>query len=217
MDTQLHFEIPDRLIKMVEDELNGIKRPEAALKQAINQTAEKFQRALVKRVKEVYRYKGSQKSMLEGSTRSTATSDKPYVDIHFSGRTIGIEKFTVSARKKGLYGAVLKSESKKLLKKPSSLAFKVRFENGHEGVVYRADKAGSDPDNAKLARYGKGKKAEEFKYNKHTARLKSFDAPAVPSMIKNKEVYGKVEFEYQGVLEENLKKEIEKAVLKYGP
>ena len=128
MDTQLHFEIPDRLVKMVEDELNGIKRPEAALKQAINQTAEKFQRALVKRVKEVYRYKGSQKSMLEGSTRSTATPDKPYVDIHFSGRTIGIEKFTVSARKKGLYGAVLKSESKKLLKKPSSLAFKVRFD-----------------------------------------------------------------------------------------
>lgn len=209
--TQLHFEMPDSVMKELEEKLEGIKKPEAVIKSASNYTAKRLQKELARKVQTVYRYQGGASAVMEASIISQATVKNAFARIDYKGRTHGIEEFYVGGSLKknavrgAVYGAVKKRNSPKILKKETGLAFMVRYSNGHVGVAYRATEAEQGNGRPKLSRYQK-------KYNQHSAILKSIQSPAIPSMVKSEGVYGALEEKYQGIFMDQIRKVMEKAI-----
>lgn len=212
-ETNIRLEIPESVMKELEEKLDGIKNPNAVVKSAVNYTADRLRRELARKVQTVYRYQGGKAAVLAASSLKKAYVKDPAVDIKFESRTFGIEQFyTSDLKNKGaVYGAVMKKEKPRILRKETGLAFAVRFENGHMGVVYRAAQKDSHPNEAKKPRYGKPV-GKPYKYNQHTATLKSVHSPAIPSMVKSEKVYGALQDKYQQILERQIRKVMEKAL-----
>lgn len=213
-ETNIRLEIPESVMKELEEKLDGIKNPNAVVKSAVNYTADRLRRELARKVQTVYRYQGGKAAVLAASSLKKAYVKEPAVDIKFESRTFGIEQFYIASNIKNrgpVYGAVMKKEKPQILRKETGLAFVVRFANGHMGVAYRATQKDSHPDKAKKPRYGKPG-GKPYKYNQHTATLKSMHSPAIPSMVKSEKVYGALQDKYQQILERQIRKVMEKAI-----
>ena len=211
----VNVSVPPNLIEELERKLDGIKKPENVMKQAINTTSRKLLKEIARTVPKAYRYKGGAAAVTKASSRTTATVANPAVDLVFRGKTTEIQAFYLSpglVKGQLLYGAVEKKRKPVLLEKGASKAFVVRFKNGHVSVVYRAEESKADPTRAQNARYKGTNQKGGYRYNKHTATLKRYNSPSIPSMVKNEKVWGKLEGKYQGVLEKEIRKVMEKAL-----
>lgn len=214
---QLNISIPPELLKELETKLEGIRKPENVVKQAVNTTTRKLQREIARKVPKAYRFQGGAEEVMKASERKTATVDRPYIDLIFRGYTTEIQDFTlIPGLEKGqlLYGAVRRKSKTKLLESGASKAFVVTFRNGHTAVVYRKSEKDIDVGRARLARYTSAdrKKSQTYRYNQHTATLGLYNSPSIPSMVKNEDVYGKLEEKYQGILQKNIRKVMEKVI-----
>lgn len=190
---KLNIEIPRNVLDKLEEELEGVKKPEAAVKTAVNAAAKTIQKNLSAKAAEEYRYKGRKAAFMAASKINKATAKKTEAEIVFSGKVNEMQDFHLRNRKEGgLSGAVLKSQRIRVLKGNTGKAFLVKFSNGHEAVATRR------PSGTIKSRGGK--------YTKHSAALRTWASPSIPIMTGGERVYGQLEEESRNIVLEEIEK-----------
>lgn len=147
MSVTIQMQIPDEIIKGLEQKIAGIKKPEAVVKTVINNTAKQAQKLLVQKASKEYIGEAARKpKLLAASTIQKATTESQTAIICFKSPVHEIKEFHVSSLqinktyyrkngqrgKKNIKGNVLSGKSKVL-----DNAFVVQFKNGHISVVSR--------------------------------------------------------------------------------
>lgn len=138
------------------------------------------------------RYRIIQKDVAKTIHRKNATKERPYATITSIGKHIGLEYFTVSPFRvlsfKGSKGkkrrnpkiykaAVYKNQGLKLLN-GNPKPFVAVLNNGHIGVFVRKD----------VSRNNKGKYRRGKRKEKYRNFIKSVQGPAIPQILKNKDI-----------------------------
>lgn len=176
----INIKIPDEILKGIEQKLDGVKKPEAAVKTVANNTAKQVQKLLIKKASKEYVGKAAEKSnILAASTIQKSTINSQTAIIRFKSPIHEIKEFHVSSLEiartqyengkrvnKNIKGNVLKGEPKIL-----ENAFVVQFKNGHISVVHRIP-------------------GTHMKSNPKKEKLEKLLSPSYKAMIGSKQVYG---------------------------
>lgn len=130
------------------------KSEESVLKTAVNNTAKRAQRLLIKRAGKTYVGEVARQDRIKSASEIIKGQVKnPTAVIRFSSTVHEIKEFHVSSlvATRTLQGNVLKGASK-ALEGTSGKAFVVRFKSGHQAVVQRVpgSKMKSNPTKEKL-------------------------------------------------------------------
>lgn len=181
-----------------------------ALKNAINQTARKVRKDMVKHAAEKYDYE-KKESLLEeakfNSAKKAAFGGTAAV-ISAKGEATEVGQFDVDDMQvhKGkdkpasIKGKVFSQRGMKELKTKDAKAFVAQFKSGHIAVVVREKLSLGQ----KIAGYHKG-----YDYKYATYRLKKLLSPSVPQMLGNKEAMNEIiEPEIQDLLVKNLERQM---------
>jgi hypothetical protein len=207
------IEISKEDLAELEKKLDGVKNPKAALKTAINNTAKEVEKSLSESAAATYRYKGGKSAIKAASDIKKATADrseatitfkspvKEIKDYYVSSLAVSITKLTSGGKRsrRTIKGAVLKKATAKALTGATGGAFVVRFKSGHVSVVTR------DLDTIASKYNGK-------RLTKHTQKLRVWRSPAIPIMVKNEKVYGKLEPDIIEEMHEQVQAVIEKVL-----
>ena len=193
------IEIPRDVLDKLEEELKEVKKPEAAVKTAVNAAAKTIQKNLSVKAASEYRYKGKKSAFMAASKINKATAKDPEAEIVFSGKVNEMQDFNLRNRKNGLAGAVLKSQRIRTLKGSTGKAFLVKFSNGHEAVATR------QPPSKTIKKRGS-------KYTKHSVALRTWASPSIPIMAGGERVYGQLEEESRNIVLEEIEKVMAKLV-----
>lgn len=194
------IQIAEETLKDIERRLDGIKKPEAVVKTAVNNTAKKAQKLLASKASKVYAGEVAKRSaILSASTISKASNSHSVATIKFRSTVHEIKEFHVSSltiskttyRKNGkrggrkIKGNVLRGSSKVL-----NNAFVVQFKNnneseGHIAVVSRVP-------------------GERMKSNPKKEKLRKLLSPSYEIMIGGEKVYGAVADDIKETLNEEI-------------
>ena len=220
--------VDEKDLREVEQKLTGLKKPEAALRTAINRVAKSTSKSLARQTVKVYRYGAGQSGIngalnFQRASGSGASARLLYVSkvkeprdyflaggISYGYRRAGekTKRFRIKtgaagalyrAYSGGVRGAVLKSSSAKTFKGETGKAFIVKFKSGHVAVVSRKP-------NEVASKY-KGKKL-----TKHTQKLRAWRSPSVATIVGNEKVYGKIQPDIEREMHEEVQKVIEKVL-----
>ena len=218
-------------LKDIKDTLTEVENPYRGTATALNEMAKYMQDKLSEQTVKIYRYRGGKSEVKRSSFIRKATVNSPRATIEFhstvkeprdfylSGGVVERvkkdgakyksnrirDKFIMSgSNPKGVVrGAILKSESPQVFKGETGNAFIVRFRSSHVAVVTR--------DPKEVAKKYSGKK-----YNKHTAKLRSWQSPSPTKMVHDDKVYGALEHEFSDKLHEMTEKAIDKRLVRFG-
>lgn len=181
MSVTIQMQIPDELIKEIEQKLDGIKKPESVIKTVVNNTAKQTQKLLAQKASKVYVGEAARKSkILAASTVQKATTGSQTATIRFKSPVHEIKEFHVSSMqisktyykkngqrgKKNIKGNVLSGKSRVL-----ENAFVVQFKNGHISVVSRIP-------------------GTHMKSNPKKEKLRKLLSPSYKVMIGSERVFG---------------------------
>lgn len=179
--SQIMIQIPDEIIKGIEQKLNGIKKPESVVKTVVNNTAKRVQKILVNKASKEYTGEVAEKSkIMAASSIRKATVKSQMATIRFISPVHEIKDFHISSLdisktyyeedgkrgKKELRGGVLEGSSKVL-----DNAFVVQFKSGHIAAVTRIP-------------------GTHMKSNPKKEKLRKILSPSYKVMIGGKHVYG---------------------------
>lgn len=162
MNVTIQMQVPDEIIKGIEQKLDGIKKPEIVIKTVVNNTAKQMQKLLSQKASKEYVGEAARRSsILAASSIQKASTGSQTAVIRFKSPVHEIKEFHVSSLqisktyyrkngqrgKKNIKGNVLSGKSKIL-----ENAFVVRFKNGHISVVSRipGTRMKSNPKKEKL-------------------------------------------------------------------
>ena len=181
MSVTIQMQIPDEIIKGIEQKLDGIRKTETVIKTIVNNTAKQTQKLLAEKASKEYVGEASRKSkILASSTIQKATTGSQTATIRFKSPVHEIKEFHVSSLqisktyykkngqrgKKRIKGNVLSGKSKVL-----ENAFVVQFKNGHISVVSRIP-------------------GTHMKSNPKKEKLRKLLSPSYKVMIGNERVFG---------------------------
>lgn len=195
------IDINQKDLKRIEDALTGVEKTAPnVLKIALNATAKQTRSELSKKARKAYAVKvsGFNKSM----NTKNATTGKLEAVIKTKGEAMELGQFRAAPfrvangddRPENIRGKVLTQSQMADLVKSDIKAFVVKFKSGHVAVVERVP----------------GKK---MKSNPHKEFLRKLLSPSIPQMIGNeKEVYGEVRTKIGQLLEENIRKQVDRVL-----
>lgn len=204
MSSDIRIRVPENVIKDIESKLDVLgKSKESVLKTAVNNTAKKAQSLLAQKAAGTYSGSTSRKgAIMSRSSIIKASTGNPMATIKFKSPVHEIKEFHVSSlavskttyRKNGqrggrkIKGNVLKGSPKAL-----DHAFVVQFKSGHVAVVSRVP-------------------GSKMKSNPKKEKLKKLLSPSDKVMIGGDRVYGTSQDEIAELLNEQVKKVLEKAL-----
>lgn len=223
--------LSDQNMKDIETQLDGIRKPQSAVKTAVNNASKKVQRNLANKASK--RYAGPiarQGAILAKSDIKKASAAGQQATIIFKSpvyeprdfRVLGVtldsgkiagRKLTKAGKAAKIRIGVLKGSTKEV-----KGAFLVQFKSGHvaiatrvPGEYYDRDKTSESPKKGLrgvLDRLIKRKKQKTLKGTKHNEKVRAFYSPSYMKAIGNKKVYDPDE------IAEILNEEVEKVIAK---
>ena len=207
----IQIDVEGELEKII-SQLNSLQDQIAApniLKNALNATARKVRKQLVKDAKGEYAIKNTKilKDKSQGAPKVlTATAANMSAAIRSRGPMQDIMAFMTRPNQgTGAAAAqVLASSSMKPLEAGGLKAFVATFASGHTAIVQR------DPPNE----YGSGRSARAGRYgdNADMTKIKKLLSPAVPFMLGNERVRAQAEVLAYDTLQTEIQKRIDKVL-----
>lgn len=228
---RLTIGVSDQNIKDIKTQLDGIRKPESAVKTAVNNASKKVQRTLANKASKQYAgpiarqgtilAKSDIKKASAASQQATIKFKSPVYeprDYHALGVSLDSGKITGRKLTKKGKAAKIKINVLKGVAKEVKGAFVVKFpKSGHVAIAMRVPgeyKArGKTKESPKkglrgiLERLTK-RKAETVKNTKHNEKIKALYSPSYMKMIGNEKVYDPRE------VSEILNAEVEKVIAK---
>lgn len=204
MSADIRMQVPENMIRNIENKLDAIsKSKESVLKTAVNNTAKKAQSLLAQKAAGTYAGSASRKgAIMSRSSIIKASTGNPMVTIKFKSPVHEIKEFHVSSlaiskttyRKNGKRGGrKIKGNVLKGSPKPLDHAFVVQFKSGHVSVVSRVP-------------------GSKMRSNPKKEKLRKLLSPSYKVMIGGDRVYGASRDEIAEVLNEQVKKVLDKAL-----
>jgi hypothetical protein len=187
------------------------KKSAYILRKVVNETAKKAKQTIIKAVKHDYDIQYMKKDdkgnfLKDNLEVKKATLKNLNASLVSKGNKLDVSKFKVNPNKlsrtndrpKVYKAKVLKSSTLKKMQVGNMKAFLVKFDNGHEALVQRV--------------FGKRIKTRLGKVTKHNQALESLYTVSMPEMFGGKHGYLKVQDEVDDILQENIYKELERAL-----